>query len=78
MENIHEIYPAARKYASEHAQQCAQEIVTWRETAIYQGSALRELADILMPIDSARAMQMAEDLVIEVALVKLASDRQPK
>ena len=70
------IYPTARAYARKHGQQCAQEIVEWRETGLYKGSALRELADLLMPLDSARAMQMAEDLVIEVALEKLAGQQE--
>jgi hypothetical protein len=33
----------------------------------YRGHLLAELANILKPLDSARSMQMAEDLVIEVA-----------
>lgn len=74
VENQNAIYPAARAYARENAQVCAQEIVSWRNTAEYKGHALRELADILKPLDQHHSMQMAEDLVIEVALEKLASE----
>jgi hypothetical protein len=48
------------------------------ETGIYRGHLLAELANILKPLDSARSMQMAEDLVIEVATEKLASDSDEK
>lgn len=74
MEDIQGIYPTSRAYAREHGQQCAMEIIEWRNTGIYSGNRLAELANILRPLNSARAMQMAEDLVIEVALAKLASD----
>jgi hypothetical protein len=47
-------------------------------TGIYRGHLLAELANILKPLDSARSMQMAEDLVIEVAPEKLASDSDEK
>ncbi|MND28134.1 hypothetical protein D3C80_186120 [compost metagenome] len=78
MAEVKGIYPAARAYAREHGQQCAKEIIVWRETAIYSGQKLAELADILRPLDTTRAMRLAEDLVIEVALAKLASDDEPK
>ncbi|GJA77607.1 TPA: hypothetical protein NJT27_003389 [Klebsiella pneumoniae] len=74
MTELQGIYPKSRAYAREHGQQCAKEILKWRETGIYRGHLLAELANILKPLDSARSMQMAEDLVIEVALEKLASD----
>lgn len=70
------LYPAARAFAEANAQQCAQEIVAWRETAIYKGTALRELADILSPVSPHRDMRLAEDLVIEVALAKLAGTQE--
>lgn len=74
MADVQGIYPTARAYAREHGQQCALEIIEWRNTGIYSGHRLAELENILRPLDSARAMRMAEDLVIEVALAKLASD----
>lgn len=77
MVDVQGIYPASRAYAREHGQQCAKEIMEWRETGIYQGHLLAELANILKPLDSARSMQMAEDLVIEVALAKLAASLDP-
>jgi hypothetical protein len=67
MTELQGIYPKSRAYAREHGQQCAKEILKWRETGIYRGHLLAELANILKPLDSARSMQMAEDLVIEVA-----------
>ncbi len=78
MAEVQGIYPASRAYAHQYGQQCAKEIMEWRETGIYRGHLLAELANILKPIDSARSMQMAEDLVIEVALAKLAADVEPK
>jgi len=76
MAEVKGIYPTARAYAREHGQQCAKEIIAWRDTAIYSGQKLAELADILRPLDTTRAMRLAEDLVIEVALAKLASDER--
>ncbi len=73
------IYPAAKVFAREHGQQCAKEIMEWRRTGIYSGTRLAELANILRPINSSREdMQMAEDLVVEVALANLASDNEKK
>jgi hypothetical protein len=77
IENIQGCYPAARIFAQEHGQQCAKEILEWKKTGIYNGTRLAELANIIRPIDSSRDMQMAEDLVSEVALVKLASNVEP-
>lgn len=74
IDNVQGIYPAARAFAREHGQQCAKEILQWRRTGIYSGQRLAELANILRPIDPDRYMAMAEDLVSEVALARLASE----
>ena len=78
MDPVQGIYPAAKVFAREHGQQCAKEIMEWRRTGIYSGTRLAELANILRPIDSSRNMQMAEDLIVEVALANLASDNEKK
>lgn len=72
--SVQGIYPAARAFAREHGQQCAKEILQWRRTGIYSGQRLAELANILRPIDTDQCMAMAEDLVSEVALARLASE----
>ena len=67
----------ARAYASEHGQQSAREIVEWRRTGIYKGSSLAQLAEIISADDRPIDFQMAEALVVQVALEKLAADAAP-
>lgn len=73
MEDMQHIYQLARAYVHEHGHQCAKEILAWRKTGIYNGQALAELAKMLSPIYADMDMRKAEDLVVEVALNKLAS-----
>lgn len=72
------IYKAARAFANANKVECAKEIVRWRESGIYDGCKLSELASMLSSVDRFRSMRLAEDLVLEVAVYDLSEIKVEK
>lgn len=62
----------ARAYAEQHGAACAREILVWRKTGHYQGRFLASLMALMGNDECHDGLQLAEDLVVKVALEALA------
>lgn len=74
-EALNEAYPLARAYIKENPTACAQELQAWRDTGVYTGHHLENVANLLRPVSQYDCMKLADDLVLEYALKVLASGR---
>lgn len=72
MAESHAIYDKARELATNNLQKCCQEIVDWRKKAILNDGFVREMAEILESIDEHNATRIAEQIVLQLAIEKIA------
>lgn len=74
--NLFDLRRRSGEFASEHLQECAAELLEWGETAVLPNGKIRELADMCRKWSNAQqALQLAERLVVDAALRKIAGEK---
>jgi hypothetical protein len=68
MSSLHDIMDRAKEFAMANLQECAAELVEWRDTALLRNGKVRELARIFEAVDATHALTLAEREVQHAAL----------